>query len=83
MTESCFISETFCFQVEAFTIRNKKFSTPYDCVGFFSVGIWSGLIAIMFLTIIMAFGIVMLANINTMDRFDDPKGKTITVNISE
>lgn len=32
---------------------------------------------------ILAFGICMIVNISTMDRFDDPKGKTISVNVGE
>jgi len=35
------------------------------------------------LVAILAFGVAMLSSINTMDRFDDPKGKTITVNTSD
>jgi len=35
------------------------------------------------LSIILAFGLVMIIDIKTMDMFDDPKGKTITINTSE
>lgn len=69
-------------QLQAIEIKNQ-FGAPNDCVGFFTIGIWSGLVTTLLLVIVLSFGLVMLANINTMDRFDDPKGKTITVNVSE
>lgn len=31
----------------------------------------------------MTYGLVFMMDIKTMDRFDDPKGKTITVNVTE
>lgn len=35
------------------------------------------------LLIILTYGITFIMDIRTMDRFDDPKGKTITINASE
>lgn len=49
------------------------------CQGFFTSGIWMALICSFLLAIILAAGISCLANINTMDRFDDPKGKPLTI----
>ncbi|VEN50451.1 unnamed protein product [Callosobruchus maculatus] len=71
------------FQVELFfgSLPNKTmFSDAYDCVGFTSVPIWSGLFVTSILLFIMTFGITMMMDIRTMDRFDDAKGKTITIN---
>ncbi|CAH1965094.1 unnamed protein product [Acanthoscelides obtectus] len=71
------------FQVELFfgpLPNNTKFSDAYDCVGFTSVPIWSGLFVTSILLFIMTFGITMMMDIRTMDRFDDAKGKTITIN---
>ena len=59
------------------------FGYPNDCVGFFTITIWSGILTTFLLIGILSFGIIMLMNISTMDRFDDPKGKTITVNVME
>lgn len=61
----------------------EKFSWAVDCVGFTSAGIWSGLFVTFLLIVILTIGISWIMDIRTMDRFDDPKGKTITVNISE
>ncbi|XP_023939784.1 V-type proton ATPase subunit S1 [Bicyclus anynana] len=54
-----------------------------NCVGFFSVPIWSGLFVVFILLAITFYGIMMMMDIRTMDRFDDPKGKTITINAGE
>lgn len=42
-----------------------------------------GLVITLILVLILYFGVSMLAGLTVMDQFDDPKGKTITVNVSE
>lgn len=59
------------------------FGDAWHCVGFFSPAILAGLFVVFMLLAITAVGIVWIMDINTMDRFDDPKGKTITINTSE
>uniref|UniRef100_V5GYH4 V-type proton ATPase n=1 Tax=Anoplophora glabripennis TaxID=217634 RepID=V5GYH4_ANOGL len=72
------------FQVQLFfdgtSANETKFSDAYDCVGFTSVPIWSGIFVSAILLLIMTLGITMMMDIRTMDRFDDAKGKTITIN---
>lgn len=63
-------------QVQLFA---RKFSDTYDCVGFTSISIWSGIFVTAILGLIMIWGLIMMMDIRTMDRFDDPKGKTITI----
>jgi V-type H+-transporting ATPase S1 subunit len=60
-----------------------QFSSAYDCVGFTTGPIWSGIFVTFILALIMTFGLCMIMDIKTMDRFDDPKGKTISINVSE
>jgi len=60
-----------------------RFGSAYDCVYFFTAAIWSGIFVFTILAMIMASGLVMIIDIRTMDMFDDPKGKTITINTSE
>lgn len=74
------------FQLQAFNTTNRTqtaFGDAYDCVGFTSAPIWSGLFVTFILALIMTFGLTFMMDIKTMDRFDDPKGKTITVNVTE
>lgn len=60
-----------------------RFGDSYDCVGFTNAAIWAGLFISFLLLFIMSTGITYIMDIRTMDRFDDPKGKTITVTASE
>ncbi|XP_059468627.1 V-type proton ATPase subunit S1-like [Neocloeon triangulifer] len=70
------------FQVEPYNYR-VGFSDPYDCSYFFTIPILSGLFCTGFLAIIMAWGLSMILDIKTNDRYDDPKGKTITVTATD
>lgn len=60
-----------------------KFGPCNDCTGFFSAGIWGGLFVTFILLLIMFYGISNMMDIRTMDRFDDPKGKTITISAQD
>ena len=60
-----------------------KFSDAYDCVGFTTIPIWTGIFVTAILALIMIWGLTMIMDIRTMDRFDDPKGKTITISAQE
>lgn len=75
------------FQIQAYSITQNRtqfgFGDAYDCVGFTTAPIWSGLFVTFILALIMTFGLTFMMDIKTMDRFDDPKGKTITVNVTE
>ncbi|XP_022232020.2 V-type proton ATPase subunit S1 [Drosophila obscura] len=60
--------------------ENFPFGDSWDCVGFVSPGILMGLLVVIILLVIVFIGVCWMMDINTMDRFDDPKGKTITIN---
>lgn len=70
-------------QMEAFfeptIMNNGTFGPAWDCVGFFTVPIWAGLLTTLLLLLIPCIGLYMLSDIKTMDRFDDPKGQPIMV----
>lgn len=61
----------------------ESFSDSYDCAGFTTIPIWAGLFITFLLLGIVSTGITYIMDIRTMDRFDDPKGKTITVTASD
>lgn len=61
----------------------KVFSDAYDCVGFTTIPIWAGIFVTAILALIMIWALTMIIDIRTMDRFDDPKGKTITISAQE
>lgn len=59
------------------------FGDAWSCTGFFSPAILSGLFVVVIMLMIVFTGICWMMDINTMDRFDDPKGKTITINATD
>lgn len=60
-----------------------RFGPAEDTVYFFTVPILSGLFVSSLLMAIILFGLSMIFDIKTMDQFDDPKGKSITINASD
>lgn len=74
------------FQIQPNFVEGQK--VPYygldnNCTGFFSAAIWGGIFVVLLLGIIMMIGITFIMDINTMDKFDDPKGKTITISATD
>ncbi|XP_077409831.1 V-type proton ATPase subunit S1b [Vanacampus margaritifer] len=68
------------FQIQGFGLSNgTNFSYASDCAGFFTAGIWMGLLSSLLLLAIFVYGLHMIMQLNTMDRFDDPKGPSISV----
>jgi len=72
-------------QVEPFFFKagSLSFSEAIDEVPFFTPAIWSGIFVTFLLALIFTWGITMIMDIRTMDQFDDPKGKTITVSATD
>lgn len=61
----------------------KTFGDAYDCVGFTNAAIWAGLFVTFLMLFIVSVAITYIMDIRSMDRFDDPKGKTITVTATD
>ncbi|KAM9277467.1 LOW QUALITY PROTEIN: V-type proton ATPase subunit S1-like [Cariama cristata] len=66
-------------QIQGFNIENNQFSYASDCTGFFTPGIWMGLVTSIVLLWILAYGIHMIMQLTTNSRFDDPKGPALSV----
>ncbi|XP_077579025.1 V-type proton ATPase subunit S1-like [Stigmatopora nigra] len=72
------------FQIQGFGLANgTDFSYASDCAGFFTPGIWMGTLTSLLMLSILVYGLHMITQLNTMDRFDDPKGPSISVPQSE
>uniref|UniRef100_H3CMY9 ATPase H+ transporting accessory protein 1a n=1 Tax=Tetraodon nigroviridis TaxID=99883 RepID=H3CMY9_TETNG len=67
------------FQIQGFNVSEGRFSYASDCAGFFSPGIWMGLITSLLMVLVLTYGLHMIMQLHTMDRFDDPKGPAISV----
>ncbi|XP_051516029.1 V-type proton ATPase subunit S1-like [Myxocyprinus asiaticus] len=71
------------FQIQGFNVTGEHFSYASDCAGFFAPGIWMGLLTSLLMVLILTYGLHMIMQLCTMDRFDDPKGPTISVPLNE
>ncbi|XP_072006792.1 V-type proton ATPase subunit S1-like [Engystomops pustulosus] len=71
-----FISE---FQIQGFNIENNIFSYASDCTTFFTPAIWMGLVSTIILLWILSYGIFMIMQLTTNDKFDDPKSQPLSV----
>uniref|UniRef100_A0A3B4BCP6 Uncharacterized protein n=1 Tax=Periophthalmus magnuspinnatus TaxID=409849 RepID=A0A3B4BCP6_9GOBI len=67
------------FQIQGFNVSRGQFSYASDCAGFFSPGIWMGLMTSLLMVLVLTYGLHMILQLRTMDRFDDPKGPAISV----
>ncbi|XP_040830564.1 V-type proton ATPase subunit S1 isoform X2 [Ochotona curzoniae] len=67
------------FQIQAFNVTGEQFSYASDCAGFFSPGIWMGLVTSLLMLFIFTYGLHMILSLKTMDRFDDHKGPAIAL----
>jgi len=72
------------FQLQPFRKPGKNsFGDWYDCQGFFTEAIWAAIFLGLVIAAVLAWAISMLADVKGPDRFDDPKGKTITVSATD
>ncbi|XP_057175257.1 V-type proton ATPase subunit S1b [Triplophysa rosa] len=71
------------FQIQGFNVTGGNFSYASDCAGFFTPGIWMGLLTTLLMVLILTYGLHMIMQVRTMDRFDDPKGPAISVPLNE
>ena len=67
-------------QIQPFVEGNAtKFDGANECIGFFSEGSVTVLVVSFVLIGILSFGLIMIMNIQTVDKFDNPKGKQINM----
>jgi len=66
-------------QMQVFEVHRGKFGPEWECGELMSIGLWVGILVTLAFATICFWGFSMLASINTMDRFDDPKGKSIYI----
>ncbi|XP_072176860.1 V-type proton ATPase subunit S1-like [Diadema setosum] len=71
------------FQLQPIGITNNKFSSANDCIGYFTPGIWMGILTTLMVVLIVGFAVTMMASVKVMDKFDDPKGKPLVINVAE
>ncbi|XP_048873322.1 V-type proton ATPase subunit S1-like isoform X2 [Brienomyrus brachyistius] len=67
------------FQIQGFNVTGSDFSYASDCASFFTPGVWMGLLTSLLMLLVLTYGLHMIIQLRTMDRFDDPKGPAIAV----
>uniref|UniRef100_A0A8D0C197 Uncharacterized protein n=1 Tax=Salvator merianae TaxID=96440 RepID=A0A8D0C197_SALMN len=67
------------FQIQAYNVKDNRFSYASDCTTFFTPAIWMGLVTSLVLLLILTFGIHMIVNLTTNNRFDDRNGPALSV----
>jgi len=73
------ISLPLTVQIQGFNVAGSDFAYASDCAGFFTPGIWMGLLTSLLMVLVLTYGLHMIMQLRTMDRFDDPKGPAISV----
>ena len=56
---------------------NNVFGSPIQRIGFFTLGIWTGILCMTVVVVMLVFAIDMTYSIQTMDRFDNRKKKNL------
>ena len=55
------------------------FASAYNCHSYFQLSSWMGIFSVVILSLMLYVSLVFAFSIQTMDRFDDPRGPTISV----
>jgi len=66
-------------QLQIYEVKGGKFGPIWECGNLLSIGLWVCILVSLGFAVVCAYGFTMISNINTMDRFDDPKGKAIYI----
>ncbi|CAH0697241.1 unnamed protein product [Spodoptera exigua] len=70
-------------QMQMFMDSTEKFADAFDCIGFTTVPIWSGIMVSFIMLIGLGISISMILDIKTMDRFENNRSKQLTITVSE
>ncbi|SPP89942.1 uncharacterized protein LOC117591464 [Drosophila guanche] len=71
------------FQVQPWLNGRKEFGEVYDCVGFVSAPILSGLFVVTLLLGILGLGISAMLSMHTPNRFESSRSKQLTFTVQE
>lgn len=56
-----------------------EFATAYDCQPYVSEAVWMGIVCVLPLFLMLYCSMAFMFQMETMDKFDDPRGRTISV----
>ena len=61
------------------TFSETNFASAYNCESYFSHVSLMGIVSVLILLVILYCSTIFMFQMKTMDRFDDPRGPTISV----
>lgn len=61
------------------TLPLPVFSSVYECEGYFDISSWTGTFVVVIVTVMLYLATLALFSTQTPDRFDDPRGQTISI----
>lgn len=70
-------------QVQPYNTNNNTFGESFDCVGFFTVPIWSGIFISFLLMFVLTIALVAISEIKPPNRFENKSGKQLTFTVQE
>ncbi|OWR52061.1 hypothetical protein KGM_208202 [Danaus plexippus plexippus] len=70
-------------RIQPFMESTEKFADAFDCIGFTTVPIWSGLMVTGLMLVVLFVSICMIMDIKTMDRFENNRSKQLTITVYE
>lgn len=68
-------------QLQAF--GGDVFADSFDCSPWFTLTMWMSFLLLLLFSFIIALGICFIVNVQTNDRFDDPRGKPLYIPSSD
>lgn len=60
-----------------------QFGDAYDCVGFTTAPIWSGIVVTSFISAIIMLGLLCILEIKPPNKFENNRGKQLTFTVQE
>ncbi|EAT46221.1 AAEL002545-PA [Aedes aegypti] len=70
-------------QVQPALENGPKFGSAWDCIGFTTAPIWSGLFVTSFMAVGLALAICAILDIKPPNRFESRTGKQLTFTVQE
>lgn len=66
-------------QVQPYSVASSTFASAYNCEGYFTATTWMGVFAVAILVLILYVSLISVFSLETIDKFEDPRGDSINV----
>lgn len=69
----------FFIQVQPYSVNTNTFASAYNCEGYFTSTTWMGIVTVVILLLILYLSLLCVFSLHTIDKFEDPRGQSISV----